>query len=296
MKTDLLTALAQRALVCDGGMGTQLLHAGLSSDVASEQWNLEQPETVEAVHRAYRKAGCEILITNTFGGSAAALARHGLANYADAINEAGAQLARRGGDGAWVLGDIGPFGDFMAPLGPYTPEDVRGMFYQQAAALKRAGVDGIAVETMADPHEAALAVAAARQLGDWPIIASFAFCKTADGSFRTMMGTSVAAALDAVIQAGANVVGANCGTGLELDDYRRLAEELLAAAGNVPVIVQPNAGTPSLTEQGTVYTASPGDLADLARTLVEMNVRIIGGCCGTTPAHLARIADAVQNA
>ena len=291
---DLMAALEQRAVLCDGGMGTQLMASGLPRNVASESWNLDQPQLVEQIHRAYREAGCEMITTNTFGGSTASLARHGLEDKADAINEAGARLAKQGGDGAWVLGDIGPFGGFLEPLGDSKPEEIQAMFRQQAAALQRGGADAVIVETMADPHESSLAVAAALELGNWPVIATFAFSKSAGGGFHTMMGADVNAALGAVIDAGANIVGANCGTALEVEDYRKLAEQLMPAAGNVPVIVQPNAGAPKVTGQDTVYSATPEEMAALARDLVNMGVRVVGGCCGTTPEHLASMAAEVK--
>ena len=289
--TDLMTGLSHSPVLCDGGMGTQLLEAGLPTTTAGEAWNLDHPDAIEQIHRAYHGAGCRIITTNTFGGSSAALARHGLQAKADQINEAAARLARRVvGDDGWVAGNLGPFGGFLEPLGDDKPDDVKAMFARQAAALKRGGADVILVETMADPGEAALAIAAARELDDEPIIAAFAFEKGPGQAFATMMGADVPTALTAARDAGADIVGANCGTGLGVEDYRHLAEQLLAAAGDAPVIVQPNAGAPQVTAQGTVYAATPDDMAELARDLTEMGVRIVGGCCGTTPRHLAAMA------
>jgi 5-methyltetrahydrofolate--homocysteine methyltransferase len=291
---DLLATLAQRPLLGDGAMGTQLLAAGLAQGASPELWNIEQPQRIAAVHQRYRDAGCDLLTTNSFGGTTAVLGRHDLADRMAEINRAAAAIACQvAGDSAWVLGDIGPFGDFLEPVGEAKPDEVQAMFAQQAAALREGGADAIIVETMVDPAESALAVAAAKRAAGCPVIATFAFNRSGE-SFRTIMGTDVAAAISAAIDAGADVVGANCGTALSLDDYRRLAEQLLAAAGAVPVILQPNAGAPRNTDHGVCYEADAGQMAALARELLGMGVRIIGGCCGTTPDHLRAMAGVVK--
>jgi 5-methyltetrahydrofolate--homocysteine methyltransferase len=191
-----------------------------------------------------------------------------------------------------VLGDVGPFGGFLEPVGDMTEDQLSEAFREQVDALKAGGADGIIVETMADPAEVAIAVRQARAAGDWPVVATYSFVR-ADGGFRTMMGTSVAQALAAAVEAGADVVGTNCGTDLALADYLQLAQQLVAAAGGVPVIVQPNAGSPQMIDGQASYRAAPGEMAALAGQLVRAGVRIIGGCCGTTPAHLKAMAAAV---
>jgi 5-methyltetrahydrofolate--homocysteine methyltransferase len=257
-------------------------------------WNTEQPATVRGVHQAYRQAGCDLMTTNTFGGASYTLARHGLAERAAELNRAGAQAARAvAGDSAWVLGDIGPFGDFLEPFGDMSAEELRGIYRAQATALIEGGADAILVETMSDPAEAEVGVAAAKDCGDLPIFVTYAFQKTGDAAFRTMMGTGVEEAIGRAVAAGAHIVGANCGTALSFPDYLELARQMVRAAGSAAVILQPNAGAPQVVGTETVYNATPGEMGDIVAPLLEAGVRIVGGCCGTTPAHLAAISQAL---
>lgn len=294
-----LEELKRRVLVCDGAMGTELMRRGLKAGECGERWNLERPEEVEGIHRAYRAAGCDLLTTNTFGASEAALARHGLAGEVEAINRKGAELARRALEErsdrrGWVLGDVGPFGGFLEPVGDMKASELLDIFRRQIEALYAGGVDGIIVETMVDPAELVVAVRAAKRVSDRPVIATYAFSGPGEGGeFRTMMGADVSTAVAQARDAGADVVGANCGANLSLMDYLRLAERVRAAAGAVPVIVQPNAGSPQLVEGQLVYPAGPGELADLAGRLVELGVRIVGGCCGTRPEHMRAVVEVV---
>jgi 5-methyltetrahydrofolate--homocysteine methyltransferase len=296
--TKLLQEISRRPLCCDGAMGTQLFARGLASGACGMTWNVERPGDVGGIHLAYRNAGCDLITTNSFGGSRFALELHGLAGRGAELNRAAAQVARAAaGDAGWVLGDVGPFGDFLEPVGDTTEEDLRSAFQTQIAALLTGGADAILVETMSDPAEAVVGVEAAKACAaDMPVIVTYAFQKTAPGEFRTMMGTSAAEAVRRATSAGAEIVGANCGTGLSLDDYVKLAEQLVAAAGNAMVIVQPNAGSPRTENGRTVYDATPEEMAAAATRLLAAGVRIIGGCCGTTPEHLAAMSRAVRAA
>jgi 5-methyltetrahydrofolate--homocysteine methyltransferase len=292
--TSLLDAIKTRTLLCDGAMGTQLFLRGLAAGACGELWNIDNPSAVADIHRAYLQAGCDLITTNTFGGTRAALARHGLADSAAELNRAGARLARQAAaSNAWVLGDIGPFGGFLEPLGDTTADQLTAMFREQAAVLYEGGVDAIIVETMSDPAEMAIAIKAAKATRRAPVIATYAFGKQ-DAMFRTMMGTTLADAIAAAIDAGADIVGANCGTALGLDDYLRLAEQLTKAAGSTPVILQPNAGSPASVDGKLVYPASPADMAALIAPLRQLGVAIIGGCCGTTPEHLKAMSQALR--
>ena len=291
----LLQELSARPLCCDGAMGTQLFARGLSSGQCGMTWNLDRPADVRAIHQAYRDAGCELITTNSFGGSRFALAPHGLAGRVADLNRAAAQVARAAaGDHAWVLADVGPFGDFLEPAGDVTADELRAAFRDQIAALLAGGADAVLVETMSDPAEAVVGVEAARECDPRvPVIVTFAFQKTAAGEFRTMMGTTAAEAVRQAVAAGADIVGTNCGISLSLDDYAVLAGQLAAAAGKTPVIVQPNAGSPRTENGQTVYDASPEAMAAAALHLLAAGVRVVGGCCGTTPAHLAAMARVV---
>lgn len=295
MKINLLDAVRHHPRVCDGAMGTQLMAAGLAPGQCGERWNLTRPNDVTQIHQRYHDAGCQLITTNTFGGTRTQLARHACEDQLQKLNQNAATIAANVvGDHGWALGDIGPFGDFLEPFGEYTTAQLIDIFTQQAAALHEGGVDAFVVETMADTNELTAAVYAAHQAAPHlPVIATFAFQKSGD-QFNTMMGVCVQQAVDAARAAGADIVGANCGTALDLVDYRRLADLLLHAADDTPVILQPNAGSPRQTEAGTSYDATPDDMASLAKDLVASGVAIVGGCCGTTPDHLRAIAAAVN--
>jgi 5-methyltetrahydrofolate--homocysteine methyltransferase len=295
-RSDLLfELLARRPLVCDGGMGTQLQALGLPPGASGEAWNVEEPGHVRRVHRSYLDSGADLLITNTFGGTPLALALHGLDPSRSAeLNRAGARLAREtAGERAFVLGDMGPFGGLLAPVGDAEPEAVSAAFLEQARALLEGGADALLVETMSDPAELALAVVAARKAGARRVLATGTFQATPDG-YRTMMGTDVAGMVEAALDAGADVVGANCGTRLSLEDYLALLPELVAAARGKPVLVQPNAGSPELAPDGSVhYPAGHAEFAAAVPKLLGAGARIVGGCCGTGPAHIAALAAAM---
>jgi len=268
---------------------------GLASGECASLWNVDHPDAILEVHRAYANAGCRLVTTNTFGASAFSLARHGLEDRVAELNRAGAGLARTAaGESGFVLGDVGPFGDFLEPLGDTTAEQLHAIFRAQIAALVEGGADAVLVETMSDPAEAEVAIAAARDVASLPVITTFAFQKSADGSFRTMMGTTAGQMVEQMVAAGADVVGANCGTGLSLEDYVALAADLVRAAGDTPVILQPNAGAPQVVGGQTVYLATPEEMAALVPALLDAGVRIIGGCCGTTPGHLGAMAKALS--
>lgn len=288
--TLLRETLARRPLLGDGATGTQLQLLGLAPGACGELWNTSQPDRVRQVHRSYLAAGSDLLTTNTFGGTSLVLSSHGAAARAHELNLAGARLAREiAGDRAWVLGDIGPFGGMLEPLGEAVSEEVTLAFRQQALALLEGGADVILIETMSDPAETTLAVQAAKAAGAEFVIATYAFQQSAVG-FRTMMGTTVAQALAAALAAGADVVGANCGTELSLDAYVKLTSELAAAAAGRPVIVQPNAGSPRFVDGQICYDEAAAQFAAAAPHFITAGARFVGGCCGSTPAHLAAMA------
>lgn len=282
--------LNRRPLLGDGAMGTQLQQLGLAPGACGETWNRDQPDRVRQVHAAYLAAGSDLLTTNTFGGNACVLAGHNLAACTAELNEAAARLARTvAGDRAWVLGDIGPFGGMLEPFGETPAETVEAAFQEQAAALLAGGADAILVETMSDPAEAVLGIAAARAAGAEFVVTTYTFQRSA-GGFRTMMGTTVADAVATALTAGTDVVGANCGTDLSLTDYVQLTRELVAAAGTTPVIVQPNAGAPRWEGGQICYDESAAQFAEAALHLLQAGARLVGGCCGSTPAHIAAMA------
>ena len=291
---DLLQRLAAGPVVFDGGMGTQLMAKGLQPGACGLTWNVERADDVSAVHAAYVAAGCDVVTTNTFQGSREALGQHGQAERTAELNAAGAAAARRAaGEAAMVAADVGPFGGFLEPLGETTLDELLAIFIEQMTALREGGADFALIETMSDTNEVGCAIAAARRVADWPVAATYAFQRSGEG-FVTMMGTPAADAVAAALDAGADLVGANCGTSLGLDDYVRLTAALKGAAGDRPVLIQPNAGSP-VTEDGQVhYPATPHDMAAIVPQLREAGAAAIGGCCGTTPDHLAAMAAALK--
>lgn len=291
-RKNLLDELAACPVCGDGAMGTLLMARGMASGACGMAWNIDRADDVKAIHDAYRAAGSQLITTNSFGGSRFVLDLHGRASDVRALNLAAAKVARAAaGDDAWVLGDVGPCGDFIEPVGDLTEDEVREGFRDQIEALLEGGADAILVETMSDPAEIVLGIEAALSCDpDIPVIATYAFQKTASGEFRTMMGTPVAEAVGRAVDAGAKIVGANCGAALDLDDYVSLCKEIAAAAGSAHVIIQPNAGAPQQVNGRTLYLATPEQMAETATRLLEAGARIVGGCCGTTPAHLTAIA------
>jgi 5-methyltetrahydrofolate--homocysteine methyltransferase len=292
-RQNLLDELAARPVCGDGAMGTLLMARGMASGACGMAWNIDRGDDVKAIHDAYRAAGSQLITTNSFGGSRFVLDLHGRASDVRALNLAAAQVARAAaGDDAWVLGDVGPCGDFLEPVGDLTEDEVREAFRDQIEALLEGGADAILVETMSDPAEMVCGIEAALSCDpEVPVIATYAFQKTATGEFRTMMGTPVAEAIGRAVDAGAKIVGANCGSSLDLDDYVALCKEIAAAAGSAHVIIQPNAGAPRQVDGAALYLATPEQMAETATRLLEAGARIVGGCCGTTPPHLAAIAE-----
>ncbi|MGE5362251.1 MAG: homocysteine S-methyltransferase family protein [Bacteroidales bacterium] len=290
-----LEALGTRVLVADGAMGTELQRAGLPPGQPGDRWTRDHPDRVEAIHRAYAEAGADLILTNTFGTNPWVLARYGLADAIDELAQAAARAARRAlrPDG-FVVGDIGPTGALLAPLGDGTPEQFGDASLRLARALLAGGADGIIVETMTALEEAVAAVAAACEAGAPFVIASMAFDRIKDGSFRTMMGVRPEQAARALLQAGATVVGANCGTNMSVADFAQLTT-VLRAAVDCPLMIQPNAGKPELVDGAAVYRLSPQAFADGVREVVAAGARIVGGCCGTTPAHIGALRQMVSS-
>ena len=282
---NLIDELDARPLCCDGAMGTLLMARGMTSGACGMAWNLDRPDDVKEIHGAYRGAGSRLITTNSFGGSRFVLGSHGRSADVRELNLAAARVAKAAsGDDAWVLGDVGPCGDFLEPVGDLTVEEVRDAFRDQIEALLEGGADAVLVETMSDPAEMLLGIEAALSCNpDVPVVATYAFQKTAGGEFRTMMGTTVAEAIGRAVDAGAKIVGANCGSALDLDDYVVLCREIAASAGGARVIIQPNAGAPQQVDGRTVYLATPEQMATTAERLMDAGAHIVGGCCGTTP-------------
>jgi methionine synthase I (cobalamin-dependent) len=269
--------LAGGPVLLDGAWGTELQARGLPPGEVGDLWNLERPERVEAVARAYVEAGSRIILTNTFRANRIALGPAGAARTVE-VNRAGAEISRRAAEGsARVFGSIGPSGKLLV-TGEVGPDALREAFREQAGALAAGGAEGIAIETMSDLTEATLAIEAAVSTG-LPVVACMSF-DSGKRRDRTMMGVSPAEAADALTRAGVDVVGANCGTGI--DDYIGLCAAL-AQATDLPIWIKPNAGIPELEGGDVVYRTTPEEFAARLPAVVQAGARFVGGCCGTGP-------------
>jgi len=278
---------AGRPVLLDGGMGTLLQDSGLEDGAPGELWNLENPEAVRAAHAAYADAGARVLTTNTFGGTRPRLDMHGLGDRLAEVNREAARLARSVADerGLLVAGDLGPTGELLAPLGTMTPEEAQALFAEQLAALVEGGIDLVLIETLSDLGEADAALAAARQVApDLPVAVTMSF----DTNLRTMMGVRPAEAVAHLAAAGADAVGANCGRGPQ--EMELIAAELVKVrTDDLLLVAQSNAGLPQVVGDHFEYDASPAELAAHATRLAELGIDLVGGCCGSTPAHVAAI-------
>jgi len=287
MRVPFREAVENRLLLGDGAMGTQLIEAGLPVGGCGAEWNLTQPERVRAIQAAYVEAGSDLLLTNTFGGSPLALSRHGLADQAYRINLAAARVARDCiGSQGYVLGDVGPFGGFLTPLGNTGRHELEEAAAVQICGLLDGGVDAIIIETMTALDELATVVQAARRCRpDVPLIGSLTFDRLVDGGFRTMTGVDVEHAVDFMVQLKIDVLGCNCGTGLHIGDYANLVMQHRRRT-DLPIMVQPNAGQPRLDHGHIVYDETAETMAAGVPALIAAGASVVGGCCGTGPEHV----------
>ncbi|MDE3167213.1 MAG: homocysteine S-methyltransferase family protein [Acidobacteriota bacterium] len=272
-------------ILTDGAWGTQLQARGLAAGECPDAWNLSRPDAVAEVAAAYADAGSRVVLTNTFRANRIALEGYALAAQVDAINRAGVELSRRGAAGrARVFASIGPSGKMLA-TGDVSAEALREAFAEQARSLAAAGADALVVETMSDLDEAVLAVEAARATG--LLTVGCMVFDTGRNKDRTMMGNTPEQSAERLAAAGANVIGANCGCGIE--GYVAIAARLRAATA-LPIWIKANAGLPELVEGRVTYRMTPAEFAAHAQKM--QGVAYLGGCCGTTPAFIRALAAA----
>ena len=292
MAAPFVERLAERALLGDGAMGTMLYARGVPLDACFDVLNVNAPQLVEGVHKAYIAAGADCIETNTFGANRFKLGVHGVAARVREINRSGAKLARdvreSMGRDVFVLGSMGPLGKYLAPLGSIEPDEARAAFREQAEGLLEGGVDGFIVETFSDLVEMRLAVEAIRSIADLPIATQVAF--TEDGV--TFLGQTPAEVVRALRALAVQAIGANCSVGPSV--LSDVLEQMLPEAAGIPVAIQPNAGLPSRVGERLIYLSSPAYMAEASARMIAAGARLVGGCCGTTPEHVRAMRQALD--
>jgi methionine synthase I (cobalamin-dependent) len=280
---------AGEVLLADGAAGTLLQSMGLPTGTAPEVWVLEEPDKIRALHRNYVEAGSNLILTSSFGGTHFRLSSHGLGNRVVEINRRAAELAREVvGDDVWVVGDMGPTGQLLKPLGKLTPVEVAEAFADQAEGLTQGGADILLIETMSDLGEAQAAIEGTRRATDLPIVCTFSF----DSHGRTMMGLKPETMIREVGPL-VEIVGANCGR--DPAEFVDIVTTMHRAAPDAVIWAKPNAGLPRVIDERVAYDATPAYMGQVALQLREAGAQIIGGCCGTTPDHIAAMATALRS-
>ena len=285
---DLRQRLSQPGIIIlDGATGTELQKLGLPPGMAPELWNLQNPDAVKQHYQAYINAGCDAILTNSFGGTEARLTLENAAHLAHDINVAAASLAREvAGEETLVLGSMGPTGQLMEPMGELTFDKAVEYFAAQAKALAEGGVDGIHIETLSDLQEVEAAVTGARQVTNLPITVTMSF----DTHGRTMMGVTPETAVKEISAMDVLAVGVNCGQTL-VENLKALTA-MRTAAPDVFLIAKPNAGMPRVDGEGdAIYDITPEIMAEYALRFGEQHVKMLGGCCGSTPQHMAVVKE-----
>jgi 5-methyltetrahydrofolate--homocysteine methyltransferase len=293
LKSILERVAAGEILISDGAMGTFLQAKGLQPGECPESWCVLRPEDVKSVADAYVAAGCDMIETDSFGGTCYKLREFGLEDKVVDYNRAAAKIAKSSiGDTGYVIASIGPTGQIVEDEGGMvTPEDLYNAFKEQSVALEEGGADALCIETMSSVTEAVQAIKAAKENTKLPVICTFTFEPGARG-FRTMMGVDPATAASAAAEAGADVVGANCGNGI--DNMIEITRQMREAVPNTPILIHANAGMPVFEDGKTVFKDTPEQMAAKVQELVAAGANIIGGCCGTNPNHIAAMAAAAR--
>ena len=283
MESQTLFDALDNGLLFDGAMGTMLIQAGLTGGRASESWILERSEEITKVHEAYAAAGAQVMTTCTFGGNRLKLEAAGLGQQVADLNRRASELARgAAGSSRFVAGNIGPTGQLLEPSGPLTEAAARDTYAEQAGFLEQSGVDFLLLQTFYDLQEMLAAIQGVRSTSELPIFASLNFQETKRG-FVTIMGNRPEPGMSAMLEAGANVVGANCT--LDSAQMIPLAREIRSCVQG-PILIQPNAGSPEVIEGVAHYAEAPETFAENMCHLRSVGVQALGGCCGTTPEHI----------
>ncbi len=279
-------------MVSDGATGTYLQSHGLEPGGCPEEFNRTHPEIVQGMARAYFAAGSEMVLTNSFGANRFMLGKYGHGEKVSELNRLAAEHARsQAPEGGFVVGSVGPTGEFLEPLGEVTEEEMLDAFVEQVTALEAGGADGVVIETMTAVEEVRLAIRAAREHTGLAILATMVFDKGPRGFF-TMMGITPERSVKELLDAGADVVGTNCGNGVDL--MVELARDLRGAT-DAPLLVHSNAGIPSMVQGEIVYPENPDYMAKRFNDLADLGINIIGGCCGTGPEHIRTFSESLKS-
>ena len=278
-------------LISDGGIGTYLQSHGLEAGGDPEEFNITNPETVKLMAKEYYDAGSDIVLTNTFGGTIFRQKHYGLDHKVHDLNEQAALIAKsQTPEGKFVLGSVGPTGQFLEPYGDTSEKDMYEGFKEQILALEAGGVDGIILETMTALEEAAIAIKVALENTNLLIAATMTFDKGPRGFF-TMMGITPEDAAIELSNAGAHIVGSNCGNGI--DNMIEIAQRMRDST-DIPLIIHSNAGIPSMKSGNIIYPETPEYMAERFMKLKDIGINIIGGCCGTSPFHIKAIHESLK--
>lgn len=280
-----------KILVSDGAWGTFLQQKGLKTGECPEEWNLTHPDKVLDIARSYIEAGADMIETNSFGGTRFKLEKFGLENEVFKLNKAAAEISRKAAGEKFVLGSVGPTGKILM-MGDVTEEEMYEAFKEQAKGLEAGGADAIMIETMSDLDEARLAIRAAKENTRCEVFCTMTFEKTVSGEFRSMMGVSPTEMVEILIDAGAELIGANCGNGIA--GMVGIVEEIRKANPDIPILVHANAGMPVYQDGETVFPEKPEEMAALAPKIIAAGANVIGGCCGTTPEHICKMRQVVR--
>ena len=281
-----------KVLVSDGAWGTFLQAKGLQPGECPELWNIDHSDDVLDIAKNYIAAGADMIETNSFGGNSFKLANYGLQDRAIEINRKAAEISRKAaGQDKYVIGSIGPTGKILM-MGDVTEEELYNAFKEQSMALYEGGADALVIETMTDLDEARIAIKAARENTPCEVICTMTFDRTLDGDYRSMMGASPTDMVKTLIDAGANIIGANCSNGIE--GMISITNEIRSENKTIPVLIHANAGMPKYQDGETVFPESPEMMAGFVPQLMKAGANVIGGCCGTTPEHIKQIAGMVK--
>lgn len=279
-------------LLSDGAWGTFLQKNGLQPGECPDLWSVTHRDVVMDIARSYVDAGCDMIQSNSFGANSFKLEHFGLSARTAEINKAAAEISRdAAGDNAKVIASMGPTGKLLL-MGDVSEQEIFDAFATQAAALKDGGADALCIETFTDIEEASIAIKAAKAAAGLEVICTFTFEKTMNNDFRTMMGVSPSQMAGAMLEAGADIIGTNCGNGMEL--MAGIVKELREAAPSTPILVHANAGMPVNVKGVTVFPETPEQMAVNAMKVLAAGANILGGCCGTTPQHIRAIGKALR--